>query len=171
MRSLLTLFLFLFIMSVACAGKEDKAPKADEGKPAVQAAKSQWLSDPVEARKMATAAKLPILINFEGSDWCHWCELLDKEVFEKKEFQDYARQNLILLALDFPQQKPQPPEVAQRNEEMSRKYNVEGFPTLLITDASGTEIGRMVGYQAGGAAAFVKKVKDILNKSGAKKSG
>jgi len=61
-----------------------------------------WLENYDQALKEAKAKKVPILINFTGSDWCIWCKRLDKEVFSTKEFKTYAKKNLILLKIDSP---------------------------------------------------------------------
>ena len=31
------------------------------------------------------------LLDFTGSDWCGWCQKLDREVFSQPEFQQFAR--------------------------------------------------------------------------------
>ena len=35
------------------------------------------------AQKYAKEKKQIVLLNFTGSDWCHWCILMEKNVFEK----------------------------------------------------------------------------------------
>ena len=72
--------------------------------PAVEAPK--FAVAPPNAPEAKTEKKL-VLLDFTGSDWCGWCIKLDKEVFSKPEFQDYAKKNLVLVELDFPQQKQQ----------------------------------------------------------------
>ena len=51
----------------------------------------EWLTDFNQAKEEAAEKKLPILIDFTGSDWCSWCIKLDQEVFSQNEFKEYAR--------------------------------------------------------------------------------
>ena len=39
------------------------------------------------AQKYARENNTPILLNFTGSDWCKWCKLMEKNVFEKSKMQ------------------------------------------------------------------------------------
>jgi hypothetical protein len=59
---------------------------------------------------------------------------------------------------DFPNKKPQTPEVKKQNEALKKKYDVGGFPTFVLVDADGKELGRQVGYLKGGPSAFVSKI-------------
>ena len=61
-----------------------------------------WETNFKKALARAKAENKYVLLNFSGSDWCGWCTKLDKEVFSRQAFKDYARENLILVLLDFP---------------------------------------------------------------------
>jgi thioredoxin-related protein len=122
-----------------------------------------WLTDFEKAKKMSAEKNLPILADFSGSDWCGWCVKLDKEVFAKKAFKDYAEKNLILFLADFPNRKKQPLEVKKQNEKLSKEYGIRGFPTVLLLDAKGKVIGR-TGYMRGGPEAYVKHLKELAKK-------
>ena len=78
-----------------------------------------WMTNWEEAKAKAKAENKPILINLTGSDWCGWCIKLDKEVFSKKEFKDYAKENLVLVELDFPQGKRQSKKLQEQNEKLT----------------------------------------------------
>ncbi len=123
----------------------------------------KWLTDFDKAKEVAKKKNLPILADFTGSDWCGWCIKLDKEVFAKKEFLKYAEKNLVLLLVDFPRKKAQAGAVKKRNQELAEKYNVRGFPTVLLLDSEGKVLAR-TGYQKGGAGAYVKHVKKLVGK-------
>jgi len=119
-----------------------------------------WLTDYDQAIKVATEKKLPILVNFTGSDWCGWCIRLDKEVFSQAAFKAYAKDNLVLLKLDFPR-KPLPKEQADRNQALADKFKIEGFPTIVLVNADGKETQR-TSYKSGGAEAYVTHLKALL---------
>jgi protein disulfide-isomerase len=122
-----------------------------------------WLTDFEAAKTKAAAENKAMLLDFTGSDWCGWCIKLDKEVFSKQAFQDYAASNLVLVELDFPRSKEQSAEVKAQNEALAKRYNIRGFPTILILSSDG-ELVEKTGYQRGGAAAYVEHLKEIIEK-------
>ena len=93
------------------------------------------------ATKYAAEKDLPILFNFTGSDWCGWCKLMDKNVFAKEAWQAYAKDNVVMVWIDFPKNKSLVPEkYVARNKELQSKYGVRGFPTYLLIDAKSNAI-------------------------------
>lgn len=123
-----------------------------------------WLTDFEAAKKVASERKLPILANFAGSDWCGWCIRLDREVFSKKEFQEYAGKNVVLFLADFPSRKKQPAKTKSQNKVLAEKYKVRGFPTVLLMDAKGNVLAR-TGYQKGGPQKYVKHLKSLIKEA------
>jgi protein disulfide-isomerase len=123
-------------------------------------AEGDWLTDFEAAKKVSAESGKPILINFSGSDWCGWCIKLDNEVFAKPEFASYAKENLVLVHADFPRKKKQPKAEAAQNKALAATYGVQGFPTVLLVDATGKVIGT-TGYRKGGAAAYVEHLKEL----------
>ncbi len=126
---------------------------------------SQWFEDKLaDAQAKAKELKRPLLVDFTGSDWCGFCIKLDKEVFSTKEFGEWAKDNVVLLKLDFPR-KAQDAEVKKQNKEMQAKYGVRGFPTVLFLDPEGKELGRIGGYAPGsGAEKWIGRAKGIVEK-------
>lgn len=120
----------------------------------------KWETDFEVAKKRAKDEKKEILADFTGSDWCGWCIKLKKEVFDQPEFQEYAKKHLVMLEVDFPQGKELPAKEKKQNEELSEKFKVEGFPTIIMMDADGKEVAR-TGYQAGGPAKYVEHLKGL----------
>ena len=134
------------------------------GSTIAHAAGTDWLTDFEKAKKAAKDKGIPIIADFSGSDWCGWCKKLDKEVFTKKEFLDYAKDNVVLLLVDFPRQKKQSAKVKKQNEKLAKQYNVRGFPTVLLLDADGKVLAE-TGYRRGGAASYVKHLKELIKNS------
>jgi protein disulfide-isomerase len=128
-----------------------------------------WLTDFAKAKATATETKLPVLAVFAGTDWCAWCKKLNKEVLAQEEFKKYAKENVILFLADFPEKKEQDAKVAEQNKQMADQYAVRGFPTVILLDAKGQELGRTE-YRSGGAEAYVKHLKDLLAAKESKKS-
>jgi protein disulfide-isomerase len=122
------------------------------------AEESKWSTDLPAALKQAKAEKKLVLIDFTGSDWCGWCIKFKKDTLDTPEFAKYAKENLVLVELDFPSKKEQPAELKKTNKELQTKYKVSGFPTLVVLDGDGKEVGRQTGYLKGGPSAFVEKL-------------
>ncbi len=108
-----------------------------------------------EILKTAEADKKPVVLEFTGSDWCPPCKMMEKQVFSTKEFQDFSASDIVFVKLDFPRSKEQAAEVKARNEELVKKFNIEGFPTLVVLDSQGKELARQVGFLAGGPSAVI----------------
>lgn len=115
-----------------------------------------WQTDYKAALEQAAKENKPVLLDFTGSDWCGWCIKLNKETFSQPEFQKFAEKNLILVELDFPNNKPQADSVKKQNAELQAKYGVEGFPTLVLLNSKGKEIARNPGYLPGGPKGFIE---------------
>ena len=146
MKKLLTRFL------AACAvlALGASAASAAEG----------WGSNYAQAAAQAKADNKLLLMDFTGSDWCVWCIKLNKEVFSQPEFKKYAAEHLVLLEVDFPQTKPQPPALAAQNEKLQSKYGIQGFPTVVVLNPAGKKVGEL-GYQEGGPKAFIAALEKL----------
>lgn len=127
-------------------------------------ASDNWETDFKAALATAKAEGKPVLVDFTGSDWCGWCIRLDKEVFSKQAFKDYAKDSLVLLEVDFPRAKEQSPSLIAQNEALATKYKIRGFPTILLLSGDGELLGR-TGYQDGGADAYVEHLKELIGEA------
>lgn len=126
-------------------------------------AKPGWLSDFKKAQEEAKSNKKLLLVDFTGSDWCGWCIKLDREVFSKPEFREYASRNLILMEVDFPRGKTLSGSERTQNQELANRFAIQGFPTIVVLDGEGKKVGEL-GYMPGGPSAFIAEL-DKLRKS------
>ncbi len=124
-------------------------------------ASSEWLTNWTEAKKVAVSENRPILMDFSGSDWCGWCIQLNKEVFSTTEFQNYAKDNLVLFEADFPRNKKQTNEVKNQNKLLMKQYNVQGYPTVILVDSTGKVI-LTTGYAPGGPEKYIESLKSAM---------
>jgi thioredoxin-related protein len=124
----------------------------------------KWYTDLDEAKAVAAKENKPLLVDFTGSDWCGYCIKLHAEVFDKPEFAEFAK-GYVLVELDFPNKKPQPPEEKAKNKATQAKFGVSGFPTVLLLDAkTGEAYGRQSGYGPGsGPKAYIEKLSAFKN--------
>jgi thioredoxin-related protein len=122
-------------------------------------------TDFAAALKTAAAENKPILLEFTGSDWCPPCMMMKKEILSQDAFKSFADDKLVSVELDFPRAKEQSPELVKQNDELQSKFKVEGYPTFILLDSGGKELGRTVGFMAGGPSAFIDWIKSTMGKS------
>ena len=121
-----------------------------------------WLTDAPKAQAHAKKENKLVLLDFTGSDWCGWCIKLHNEVFDLKEFKDYADKNLVLVEVDFPRKKQLSADQKKANTALQEKYEIRGYPTIIVLNGEGKKVGEL-GYVKGGPKAFIAEL-DKLKK-------
>lgn len=141
------------VVSIALALGLSIAPcaRADQG----------WITDYKKAQEEAKADHRLVLLNFTGSDWCGFCFQLDKAILSQPQFKDYASKNLVLVEIDFPRRKEQSVETRKQNAELAQRYQIEGFPTLVVLSGEGETLWRYDGLYVGGIAAFLAELDKV----------
>ncbi len=155
--------LLLAIVFAGCAQAEpqgDPSTVSTEPQPGVP---EGWVTDYAAALKQAKAEGKDVFIDFTGSDWCGWCIKLDKEVLDTAAFEKYAKENLVLVYLDFPRGKPQADALKEQNEKIAKQYGIRGFPTIVVLNSDGNKVGQM-GYMKGGPDAFIPALEKLTSK-------
>lgn len=123
-------------------------------------AEATWLTDFQKAQGEAKAGHKLLLLDFTGSDWCVWCIRLETEVFSRPEFAEFAQKNLVLMRADFPRAKPLSAEVRKQNQELAQRYEIDSFPTIVVLNEEGKQVG-LLGYMPGGPAPFLDELKKL----------
>ena len=131
----------------------------------IMAAEDQWMTDLPKAQAKAKAEKKLVLMDFTGSDWCPPCKALKKNVLSSPEFEKFAKDNLVLVEVDFPRSKPQTEELKKANQALSKRFNLEGYPTIVILDGDGKQLSKDVGYGGEKPGEFIAKLEKLKNKS------
>ncbi len=131
----------------------------------------EWHTDVAKAVSLSEKSKKPILMFFTGSDWCGWCMKLQKEVLKTPEFTKWAKDNVILVELDFPKRTPQSDALKQQNAQLNQFFQVRGYPTVWFAKGTKTTDGKIsfealgsTGYVAGGPAAWLEGANKIIKK-------
>ena len=127
-------------------------------------ASGRWHAPQAQSRAEAEARRhgKPIMIFFTGSDWCGWCMRLDEEVLSTSEFRTWSRENVVLVKADFPHHRELSAAEEQAADRLSKTYKIEGFPTVVfVNEIGGPAIGTL-GYQEGGAQAWLQSADRIL---------
>lgn len=120
----------------------------------------RWLDDPAQAMQEAKSSGRSVLIAFTRDDASPWSGRLRKEVFDTAAFHQWAEGKVVLLRQDL--SAGTDPKRLAASAELARKYKVIGFPTVLLTNAEGGELGSLR-YQAGGASGWTTSAQAILD--------
>jgi thiol:disulfide interchange protein len=120
-----------------------------------------WSTDLDKAFEKAKAEKKSVLVEFTGSDWCPPCIAMRKNVFSKKDFVTEASKKYILVELDFPKGDK---AVAEKNEPFAKKYNIEGFPTVILFTPEGKEFTRFFASEFPNTDLFLAHLDKALEK-------
>lgn len=126
-----------------------------------------WIEDFALAKTLAKAGHKHILLAFSGSDWCGWCVKLGQDVYTQNEFIDKAKRKFVLVMIDNPRNQDSLSTLArEQNRALTQQFAISGFPSAVICDATGTEIGRIEGYVKGGPAAYLKAMEERAKPKG-----
>ena len=101
---------------------------------------------------------------FTGSDWCGPCKMLHADLFDNEEFIKYANKNLILYKADFPRKESNITDAQKlKNNELKSKFNIAGFPTVILLNSKGEILGKQVGYsRTQGSENHKKTIEDAI---------
>ena len=122
-----------------------------------------WSTDLDKALETAKKENKAILVEFTGSDWCPPCIMMRKEVFSKKEFVKAASKNYILVEIDMPRDEKLK-DVKEKNTPIVEKYNIDGFPTVVLLDSNGKEFTRFYATEHPKIDAFLAHLDASLEK-------
>ena len=105
-----------------------------------------WGTDYEAALAQARKEGKAVLADFTGSDWCYYCVRLRKEVLDHPEFAAWAEKNFVLLEVDVPQNPEFDIKLLAQNQMLCSKYQIDGYPTVLVLDDKGRALGGLFGY-------------------------
>jgi len=136
---MMILGLALLVVSAVIVIAEDTA----------DVARAAYVTDFAKAKELATAGNKPIVVDFY-TDWCSWCKKFDKEVLTDQKAIDFLGKEVVFAKIN-----------AEVDTNVSQAYKIMGYPTFLLTNATGDEIDRIAGYLP--TDDFIKTVNDYRN--------
>ena len=122
-RQLSGLALFAFALVLASLSKADP-----------DASQSVWLEDYKVAEASARESDKALLLFFTGSDWCHWCQKLEREAFNEAAITQSLAPVVVPLRIDFPQRRTLPPRRQRANAILKEAWKVEAVPSVILYD-------------------------------------
>lgn len=130
-----------------------------------------WHTDMSTATDISIKENKPMFLFFTGSDWCGWCIRLQKEVFKTPEFIKWAKENVVLVELDFPRKNNQTDAIKMQNAQLQQQLQVRGYPTVWFVSATKTAEAKVnlnalgsTGYVAGGPQVWLDGANQIIKK-------
>lgn len=123
--SIISLSLFVFITSCTFSKTKNKKVK--------KSSSIKFIYSFPKALELSNKKNKPILINFY-TDWCHWCKKLEVETFNDSTVKKVLTK-FILLKIN-----------GDENFELTSKYLITGYPTVLFLDKEGNELSRVDGF-------------------------
>ena len=163
-RTIILASLAACLVWSGCDKVETPAAKGDASTAAPAGETVEWLTDFPAAQAKAKAENKCVFLDFTGSDWCSACKMIKQKVLTSAEFLAFAKSNLVLVEVDFPMNHPQSDALKAANKALSEKFKIDGYPTLVVTDADGKELWREEGYDDDTPAQYVAKLKAIKQK-------
>lgn len=122
----------------------------------------QWQTNYQGALEQSKSSGKPIVLFFTGSDWCGWCTRLEDESLSTKEFSNAAGDKFIFVKLDYPLYTTIDPKISSQNKELRKKYDIRSFPSLIVIDADGRQMG-VTGYRPGGGGEYAKHLLKLVD--------
>lgn len=105
-----------------------------------------------DAKKKAKEGKKLIFMDC-FTTWCGPCKILASQVFPQKKMGDYVNAHFISIKMDMEKGE---------GTELAKTYAIKAYPTMLVLDADGKELTRLVG--AWGADKILDKLQEVVNK-------
>ena len=125
----------------------------------------EWQTDFEQAKAIAAKENLPIILVFQGSDWCAPCMKLDREIWSSEAFKAYAKKHFVMLKADFPRKSKNTlsPNQQETNNHLASLYNKNGFfPHVVVLDKTGKLLGE-TGYKKITPAEYLKLLTSFKN--------
>jgi thiol:disulfide interchange protein len=119
------------------------ADGAAQARPAIAglSERVQWSSFG-QGIELARAENKPLLVNFIAN-WCGYCQKMDRTTWKHPEVVRRSGE-LVAVRVDAEEGRQRDGFVGR---ELAQRYQVHGYPTLVMIDADGKEIARSGGYQ------------------------
>jgi protein disulfide-isomerase len=64
------------------------------------------------------------------------------------------------VEVDFPVKKKLSAEQKKANDALAKKYNIQGYPTIIVLDDQGKKIGEL-DYAPGGPKPFIARLEKL----------
>jgi thioredoxin-related protein len=106
----------------------------------------QWQTDLQVGLKEAAQQNKKVLLFFSVPERCEACNKLERSIFKSPEFIDFARENYVLVKIDFSYEAQElSKDQLERNLLIVEKYNKDGFFPHVVVLNKDAKIATKVG--------------------------
>jgi thioredoxin 1 len=125
-----SVFIIAVIITASCNVSSKSKEKSSA--PGIQFIEDDWTL----ALKKAQAQNKLVLVDIYAA-WCGPCKMLKQYTFTDSSVGDFFNKNFVNISIDG--EKGIGPQLAQQ-------FAIEGYPTLIVTDATGKPVLLTMGY-------------------------
>ena len=94
----------------------------------------------------ASSRGRPVLVDVY-TDWCGWCRRMDRDVYSRRDVQDYLARKFVTVKLNAESNEPARFEgQAYTSRTLAARFGVNGYPTTIFLSAKGGHLGNVPGY-------------------------
>jgi thiol-disulfide isomerase/thioredoxin len=107
-----------------------------------------WYTNPKKAHNLAKETGKYHMMALTGLEWNtqpNASVLLRDDILNTPAFSEFSKDKFVLSYIDYSRN---PNDWSDRHEQIKAYYGVKGFPTLIIFDNHGKQVGKVAGYRA-----------------------
>jgi thioredoxin:protein disulfide reductase len=101
------------------------------------APKGSWLEQDLEAALARAKAQHKVVLVDIYADWCAQCKELDEHTWPDPAVKAWISANAVPIRID----------TDAKRKDLASKLQIRSYPTVLLLDAEGRELKRLLGYQ------------------------
>jgi thiol:disulfide interchange protein DsbD len=96
-----------------------------------------WLEQDLEGALSKAQAEHKVVLVDIYAEWCAQCKELDEKTWPDAGVKQWLAQNAVAIRID----------TDARRKDLATKLQVRSYPTVILLDAEGRELRRILGYQ------------------------
>lgn len=142
MKKTLSFFVFILLIFSSCS-----LPDADNIPSEVIFETTNYQT----AINKAAQLNKPVMLHFYAN-WCPPCKKMRKKTFGNKDLAELLNKHFVNIKLNVD---------TKEGRIQSTKYNIDGFPVVMLFNLNGEMVYRQTGYQE--ASAIIPVIKSMLD--------
>jgi thioredoxin:protein disulfide reductase len=103
----------------------------------VKEGRTGWLEQDLEAALARAKAEKKLVLVDIYADWCAQCKELDEKTWPDAALKQWVVQNAVAIRID----------TDAKRKDLAAKLQIRSYPTVLLLDAEGKELRRILGFQ------------------------
>ncbi len=134
---LLVLGALLGIRAVEGFLKVDLLPRGGAAAAVAKDTHAGWLEQDLEGALAKAKAERKVVLVDVYAEWCAQCKELDEKTWPEAGVQQWLAQNAVAIRID----------TDAKRKDLAEKLQIRSYPTVLLLDADGKELRRILGFQ------------------------